>query len=645
MDTAPDTSSSQSRILIADDDAAAGRTYQRMLEMRGHAVLVAGNFEDAAALLQAQSFDTVLSDIILGNDDGISLLAHIQNFYADTPVILITGQPTVETATAAVRLGAYDYLTKPVARDRLCLTVDKAVEFNRLKANQKRVEIEKRQYQRDLESLVAARTEKLLQSKQRFQLLFENSMDAIFMASWEGRFLELNRATVQLFGFDRDQLLQMDPVDLCVDKHAAARVRKEMEENGFVKDFDIKFQRADKAVIDCLLSANLVAPDEGGTRGYQGIVRDITPQKKAEEKIREQNAFLSDVIESLAHPFLVIDGADFSVKIANSAARRKQRAAGSTCYELNHGLRHPCGQSGRQCPVEEVVRTHRPVQTEYQYVDDGGNETEYEEVHAFPLFDDDGHVKQVIQYRLDITHRKRLEAIAEAANLMENLGFIFSGIRHEIGNPINSIKMALSVLSKHLDHYPPETVREFVDRAMGEISRVEYLLKALKNFSMYDTPEIEPIDIVQFMDHFLALVEKDFAQKSIQIQSRATQAQLVALADQRIFHQVMLNLVTNAAEALDHQEAPRIDIVMDQIPDCIQIQVIDNGCGMSAEERRNLFRPFYTSKVKGTGLGLVIVKKMLAQMRGTIAIKSKRNEGTTATLTLPHEKKTNTSKP
>ncbi|MDA8138362.1 MAG: response regulator [Desulfobacteraceae bacterium] len=628
----------QSQILIADDDPGACKAYQRMLELEGHRVLAASDFAAAAAQLQSQTFDVVLCDIVLGDDDGISLLAHIQQQNTGTPVILITGQPTVETATAAVRMGAYDYLSKPIPRDRLCHTVSKAIEFNHLTAAKKRIEAENLRYQRNLEALVTARTEKLVQSKHRFQLLFENSMDAIFIASREGRFVELNRAAVQLFGYRRDELEQMDPAALCTDKHVFERFQREMRTKGFIKDFAIKFVRQDRSIIDALLSANLLDPIEGDVAGYQGIVRDITPQKQAEEKIRAQNTFLTNVIESLAHPFMVIDAADYSVKIANAAARRKQRGQGETCYALNQGLAQPCGQTGRRCAVDEVVRTHRPAHMEYQYVDEDGIETEYEDVHAFPLFSDDGHVRQVIQYRLDITHRKRLEAVAEAANLMENLGFIFSGIRHEIGNPINSIKMALTILAKHLHSYPPETVKEFVDRAMGEIGRVEYLLKALKNFSMYDRPEIEPVDMEKFMTHFLALVENDFMQKGIRIELRAAKKRLAALADQRILHQVMLNLLTNAADALDKQEAPRIEIALNALGAYVQVQIMDNGHGMSGEELRNLFRPFYTSKAHGTGLGLVIVKKMLAQMNGSIAVKSQRDLGTTITMMLPHEK-------
>ena len=148
----------------------------------------------------------------------------------------------------------------------------------------------------------------------------------------------------------------------------------------------------------------------------------------------------------MAHPFIVIDVADFSIKIANSAAKGDAFKDGMTCHELNHGHTAPCSLDEHRCVVREVVATCRPVTLEHFHAYDKGEESEYE-VHAFPLLNGEGKVVQVIQYCIDITEKKRLESIAEAANLMDNVGYIFSGIRHEIGNPINSVKMALSVLS------------------------------------------------------------------------------------------------------------------------------------------------------------------------------------------------------
>ncbi|MFC1885257.1 PAS domain S-box protein [Thermodesulfobacteriota bacterium] len=634
MESALRPSQDAAHLLVVDDDPGVLKTFKAILSLSGYITYTAESYDAAAALLQSQSFDVIVADIFLGDRDGIALLEQSQKLNPDTPVILVTGMPTVETASDAVRLNAYDYLSKPVSMDRLSHVVAKALELKVLKTTKKEVEAQNRDYQRNLEALVAERTEKLVQTSKRYQLLFENSRDAIFMASFDGKFLALNEAAVRLFGYQREELIKDNVLVLWSDPLQYERFKKEIGKNGFVKDFSEKFIKKDGEIIDCFLTANLLADPEGQIEGYQGIIRDITPQKRAEEKIRAQNTFLTNVIESLSHPFMVINVADFKVSIVNAAAKRRHKGYGETCYSLSHGLEEPCSRSGQMCPLEEVVKTSLPVHLEHVHVDNGGNESD-EEVHAFPLFDDEGRVTQVILYCIDITQKKRLEAAAEAANLMENLGFIFSGICHEIGNPINSLKMALTVLSNNLDNYPIETIREFVGRAMGEITRVEYLLKALKNFSMYEKPVVEPVKMEKFMRHFLGLVEKDFSKKGIEIKLAIPDEKVSALIDQRVFHQVMLNLLTNAADALDEEEGPRIDILLSRLSGFVQVQVKDNGCGMTESEHKNLFRPFFTSKTHGTGLGLVIVKKMLSEMKGTVGISSERHVGTIVTMTLP----------
>ncbi len=515
--TASNSMAINAKILVVEDDPAVGRLYERVLSERGYLVRMARTIQEAEDLLDTHPFDVIISDICLDQEDGLAILESSQMQNPDTPVILVTGRPTIKTAAAAVRLNAYEYLVKPINLDVLSKAVERAVAFRTLKADQKKIDLEKRKYQRDLEHLVAARTEKLIQTYQRYQ---------------------------------------------------------------------------------------------------------------------EQSTFLTNVIESLAHPFMVIDAHDYSVKIANAAARKNHSDQGVTCYELNHGFDRPCSQLGHRCTLEEVAQTRCPVHMEHNHLDDSGKESEFE-VHAFPLFGDAGEIKQVIQYCIDIKEKKRLETIAEAVNLMDNLGYIFSGIRHEIGNPLNSVKMALSVLDKNLDRYPRKTIREFVGRSLGELSRVEYLLKALKNFSMFETPQMESVNIAFFLQNFTALIEKDFSRKRIHICLDVSSEDVFASTDQRAFHQVMLNVVTNAADALAQSERPMIDICMDNISGFVRVRVRDNGCGMTSDEHKNLFRPFYTSKPQGTGLGLMIVKKMLSKMNSTIRIESKHLEGTTVTMMLP----------
>jgi PAS domain S-box-containing protein len=631
------TSGKLNHILVVDDQPNICQMIHDMLARRGYAVSTANSYGAAETLLVEHEFGVVISDICFDGDenDGISLLERAQKLQPDTPVILITGVPSVRTASQAVKLNAYEYLAKPVSLYKLAESVAAAITYRSTQAEKRRSENQDKKYRKDLEELVELRTANLVQSNQRYQLLFENSKDAIYMAANDGSILAINHTALELFDYSENELIHLKCKDLYTDLEQYRSFREEIERKGFVKDFEARMQKKSGGRIDCLVTAHLLHDSYGVCLGIQGIIRDITEKKRAEQKIRLQNEFLVNVIESLAHPFIVVDVADFRIKIANSAAKGPNYKEGLTCHQLNHGCERPCSTDAYRCVVREVAATRRPVTLDHFHLDKDQREIEHE-VHAFPLFGVDGEVVQVIQYCIDITEKKRLESIAEAVNLMDNLGYIFSGIRHEIGNPINSVKMALSVLSMNMDTYPRSKIREFVDRSQAEVLRVEYLLKALRNFSMFESPQVEPVSMSKFMADFMALVETDFTDKGVHVQLSIEDDNILALTDERAFHQVLLNLLTNAADACEKSDTPRIVIKIRRMPpDLVQVQVSDNGCGMSTAERENMFRPFYTSKAHGTGLGLVIIKKMLSKMNSTIHIESNQGWGTTVTMSLP----------
>ena len=118
---------------------------------------------------------------------------------------------------------------------------------------------------------------------------------------------------------------------------------------------------------------------------------------------------------------------------------------------------------------------------------------------------------------------------------MDNIGFIFSGIRHEIGNPLNSLKMALSVLRQNVDTVSKEMLKEYLDRGMADVERMSYLLKALKTFSLYDNVEIKTVHLVEFMEKFIALVERDFHSLGIHIKTEIPLNLPLVAIDSRLF--------------------------------------------------------------------------------------------------------------
>lgn len=270
-------------------------------------------------------------------------------------------------------------------------------------------------------------------------------------------------------------------------------------------------------------------------------------------------------------------------------------------------------------------KNYRKDQTPYQ-----------EEMLVSPVYDQEGLVANQVIVKRDITEDKRLESIAEAANLMENIGFIFSSIRHELGNPINSIKVSLSVLESNLETYDTEAIGRFIRRSLSDIGRVEYLLKTLRNFSVFERPDIQATDMVILLDKLLQLTEKDLAKHQVTLSVEHPAPPLIGMIDPRAFLQVLLNLITNAVAAMTETKVKEITIsLIHKQKDQISFIFADNGSGMEEDTVKNLFRPFFTTKAEGTGLGLVIVKKMLSKMNCSITASSQKGQGTRMEIIIP----------
>ncbi|MFH0825680.1 MAG: response regulator [Pseudomonadota bacterium] len=129
---------------------------------------------------------------------------------------------------------------------------------------------------------------------------------------------------------------------------------------------------------------------------------------RSNQELREQHEFLNTVLESLTHPFYIVNTDDYRIIKANTASGPAAGTGRTTCYALTHGRDTPCESNDLACPLEQVKKTGRPATVEHVHHDAAGN-SRVVEVHAYPIFDGDGNVAKVIEYALDITDRKAAE--------------------------------------------------------------------------------------------------------------------------------------------------------------------------------------------------------------------------------------------
>ena len=135
---------------------------------------------------------------------------------------------------------------------------------------------------------------------------------------------------------------------------------------------------------------------------------EITERMRAQQQILEQHQFLQSILDSLPHPFYVINAQDRTIEMANSAAKAGRFQGELTCFALAHGYDRPCELEDDSCPLDEVVRTRGPVLVEHVHMDGDGCRRDVE-VHGYPVIDRDGTVVQMIEYTMDITERKQAE--------------------------------------------------------------------------------------------------------------------------------------------------------------------------------------------------------------------------------------------
>ncbi len=144
-----------------------------------------------------------------------------------------------------------------------------------------------------------------------------------------------------------------------------------------------------------------------------------------ESQLKKQNELLNIIIDSLTHPFYVINVADYTIKYANSAARVSGVSEETTCYAFTHNRSEPCNDDEHPCVIEEILKTRRSICLEHIHYDNDGNPRTIE-VHGYPIFDSKGNISRVIEYNIDITERKHMEKQLKSAAITDPLTGLFN---------------------------------------------------------------------------------------------------------------------------------------------------------------------------------------------------------------------------
>jgi PAS domain S-box-containing protein len=371
-------------------------------------------------------------------------------------------------------------------------------------------------------------------------------------------------------------------------------------------------------------------------RANDELARNFVKLQQAESEARRERDRLDLILENVGHPIAVCDTTGTFILFNTRAERlfqpseaistRAARAVRANSVKLTSfisGLASET-QSGRQAEIE--------------LIDPETGETLPMEITSAEVSDAKGQVTAVVSILHDLSEIRELERRRVEQQLFESeklaaVGRLAASIAHEVNNPLEAIKNSLYLLTNSRSE---ESNMRFLDVARKETERVSHIIRQMLGFARR-SGEVEWVNVNQVLEETLVLVEKKLKQTGVRV-ARVFDPELPkirARADQ--LRQVVLNLILNAQQAIEGEGEVRLKTALygQALQPTISIQISDSGRGISEGDVTRIFEPFFSTRTKGTGLGLWVTQDIVRHHGGRIEVTSTEGKGTTFNIILP----------
>ncbi len=255
------------------------------------------------------------------------------------------------------------------------------------------------------------------------------------------------------------------------------------------------------------------------------------------------------------------------------------------------------------------------------------------------VYSPDGSVLYYEGSNVDITQRKHLEEAKLQGERMAAIGTMASKMAHEIRNPLTAITLNIEIITEKLDQLrakSPELESEFrgkLNLIASETTRIQRITQYYLQLGRLPKPQKKLTNLNELLAKLIDFLRSDFNKHNIHVNTDLDPAVTLLSLDPTQFWQAFLNLFRNSEEAMP--DGGTLAISTKRTPSEIVITVADTGEGMTEEQRKNLFRPFYTTKSQGTGLGLALTHQIVTEHAGQIECESVRGQGTTFRMHVP----------
>jgi PAS domain S-box-containing protein len=480
----------------------------------------------------------------------------------------------------------------------------------------------------------------LWEAQEKYRDLFENAHDAIFIVDAALHYIDVNKRATEIYGFSREEFLAMKITDV-IPPEQLPRSKVEFEKlwkHQAYEKFIGKMRTKDGRWLDVEINSSPIIKDNK-VCGSRDIVRDITERKRAEDALRMSQNYLQTIIDTEPECVKLLDR-DGAVLMMNRAgldmieAGSLDEVKGKSIYELVSPEYREAFRTNVNMVFEGKSGT-----LEFEIVGLKGRRLRLE-THAVPLFGENDRIIALLGITRDITERKKLEEELIKAQKLESVGLLAGGIAHDFNNLLTAVLGYINLAKKHIG--AGDAAGEHLVKAENASLRARDLTRQLLTFSRGGAPVRKTASLREVIKESASFALRG---SDVKYEFFIPDDLWPVDMDEGQIGQVVQNLTINADDAMPGGGTVRITCRNVGVPgenvlplmkgDYVRVSVEDRGTGIAKEHLPKIFDPYFTTKPKGSGLGLATSYSIIKNHDGYITVESEPGVGTAFHFYLP----------
>ncbi|WP_257347179.1 PAS domain-containing sensor histidine kinase [Pseudalkalibacillus decolorationis] len=458
----------------------------------------------------------------------------------------------------------------------------------------------------------------------------DHSADAIGLFDFNGNILKLNKATETIFGYSRDELIGSKVITIPDEsyRHEVEHLQERVKAGETIVDFESVRKKKDGTLIDVSITYSPILNRDGKVIAMANLVKDITAQKNARVKLQESEAKYRLIAENTDDLIRVLDLDGFITYASPSHERTLGRAPAfyEQARDFNYIHSHDYPVIVEQ--FKTLIKEKIPIYLEYRELHRDGHQIALE-AKCTPVINEANRIDSIVMVIRDLTERKQTEELLRNSDKLAVIGQMAASIAHEIRNPLTSLKGFLQFFHSNSS----SGSKNYYELMLSELERINLIVSEFLLLAKPQVVKFEKTCIKRLLNHILTLTNTQAIVDNIEIVTDYSDNIPTIECDENQLKQAFLNYLKNAIEA--SCAGGKIFVTLYKEDDYLKVQFKDTGDGMPEKTLSMIGTPFFSTKDKGTGLGLMISQKIIANHKGTVNFDSKENVGTTITITLP----------